>query len=188
MRVVCCVAILFAAWFTDANAQQRLTKPGGATGKSRPPFAGQQVKVKSPVTIFFLRHAEKKKQGTDPDLSSAGKKRARNLAHVLGASGAKYLYATQYKRTQQTIKPLALQLKRRVSRYVANNSATFATRKLLKLRGGSVAVVVGHSNTVPQMIAALTGSDTVEITESEFDRLFVVTLFKGKSKLVELGY
>ena len=188
MRLLCCVVILFAGWSSNADAQQRLTKPGAAAVKSRSALAGRKVRTKSPITVFFLRHAEKKKQGSNPDLSNAGKQRAQSLIHVLGTTGAKYFYATQFKRTQQTVKPLASHLKTRVSKYTAANSEMFATRKLLKLPGGSVAVVVGHSNTVPQMIAALTGNSTIQITESQFDRLFVVTLLKGKSTLVELGY
>ena len=60
--------------------------------------------------------------------------------------------------------------------------------KLRQLPRGSVAVVVGHSNTVPQMVAELTGRAAFEIDEGQFDRLFVVTLFGRTGSVVELRY
>src|SRR5215831_5142150 len=61
------------------------------------------------TTIILVRHAEKIIDPADPDveLSPAGEGRARELVDLFGDSGINAIYATQYKRTQQTVKPLA---------------------------------------------------------------------------------
>ena len=61
------------------------------------------------TTIILVRHAEKKIEPSnqDPDLSPEGFERAQEIARVFGETGVNAIYATQYKRTQQTVKPLA---------------------------------------------------------------------------------
>ena len=60
------------------------------------------------TTIILIRHAEKNIEPTnpDPDLSPFGQARAQELARMFADAGVKAIYATQYKRTQQTVKPL----------------------------------------------------------------------------------
>ena len=60
------------------------------------------------TTVLLVRHAEKTSAATDPPLSVAGKARARVLAHVAGSAGVNAIYHTQFQRTQQTVKPLAV--------------------------------------------------------------------------------
>src|SRR5882672_9651372 len=61
------------------------------------------------TTVILIRHAEKniEPNNPDPDLSPAGQTRAQELARMFSATGVNAIYATQYKRTQQTVKPLA---------------------------------------------------------------------------------
>ncbi|MGH9930616.1 MAG: histidine phosphatase family protein, partial [Pyrinomonadaceae bacterium] len=62
-----------------------------------------------PMTVILVRHAEKQivpPENKDPDLSPAGLARAQGLARMFGDTGITAIYATQYKRTQQTVKPL----------------------------------------------------------------------------------
>src|SRR6185369_15229958 len=82
-----------------------VTLLAAATIAGSPPPTGQP-----PLTIILVRHAEKKDvppENKDPDLSPAGMARAEELVRMFGDSGVGAIYATQYKRTQQTIKPLA---------------------------------------------------------------------------------
>src|SRR5947199_10426924 len=61
------------------------------------------------TTIILIRHAEKiiDPNNPDVDLSPAGQARAQELARMFGDAGINAIYATQYKRTQETVKPLA---------------------------------------------------------------------------------
>ena len=61
------------------------------------------------TTVILVRHAEKKLEpdNQDPDLTPEGSARAQEIARVFAGAGINAIYATQYKRTQQTVKPLA---------------------------------------------------------------------------------
>jgi len=129
---------------------------GSVTNAARPPAALE------PVVVFVTRHAEK---GTndprDPDLSEAGKQRADALAAMLARAGVTHLFATELKRTQQTLAPLSKQCGAAVTVVPVADSAKLADA-LLALPAGSVAVIAGHSNTVPALVRRLGG--TIERT------------------------
>src|ERR1700674_2131209 len=61
------------------------------------------------TTVILIRHAEKVIDPNNPDvdLSPAGQTRAQEIVRMFGDAGINAIYATQYKRTQQTVKPLA---------------------------------------------------------------------------------
>lgn len=130
-------------------------------------------------TIFLIRHAERADtapgvsptMAADPDLSEAGRARAESLATALKDAKITAIYATKYKRTQQTAAPLAKALGLTVA-IVAADAAAVA--KQLPGEKGNV-LVVGHSNTVPDIIKALGVTAPVTIGDDEFDNLFVVT-------------
>jgi len=108
-----------------------------------------------PVAIFLLRHAEKEANDpSDPDLSDAGRARAAALATLLEHAGVTHLYATEFKRTQQTLTPLAKGCGRSIA-VVPANAPQQLVATLLELPPGSVAVVAGHSNTIPAIARAL---------------------------------
>lgn len=124
-------------------------------------------------TIFLVRHAEKAQDGDakDPDLSDAGRARAESIAEVLKDAGITAIYATELKRTQQTAEPLARLANVEVTIVPAKETAALIAK--LKATDGA-ALVVGHSNTVPQILQALGVSAPVTIGESDYDNLFVV--------------
>src|SRR5438270_10868237 len=76
------------------------------------------------TTVILIRHAEKiiDPNNPDVDLSPAGQTRAQELARMFGDAGINAIYATQYKRTQETVKPLADKLGLRVN--VVNSKNT----------------------------------------------------------------
>ena len=135
-------------------------------------------------TIFMVRHAEKADATTDPDLSQAGRARAEALAKMLKDANITAIYATEFKRTQQTAAPLAKYLGITVTILPAKNSAALAA-KLRASNGNSL--VVGHGNTIPGLINALGISERINITENDYDNLFVVVLDK-KPRLIRLHY
>jgi phosphohistidine phosphatase SixA len=119
-------------------------------------------------TIYLTRHAEKAATGTDPALTPEGQVRATNIAATLKDAQVKHVYSTAYQRTQQTAQPLATYLGLPVKSYDPTQLATFAQQ--LRALPENV-LVVGHSDTTPELIRQLGGDPGSAIAETEFDRL-----------------
>ena len=134
------------------------------------------------VLVVVVRHAEKAtNDARDPDLSTDGEARARALAAALAGSRLDAAYATQFRRTQQTAAPAAeaAGVEVTVRPVDGHNAATYAAdlaRDLRALPAGSVVLVVGHSNTVPGIVAALDGRPERAMPETEYDRFTTVRL------------
>lgn len=145
------------------------------------------------TTIIFLRHAEQAPApASDPGLSPAGEARAAELARVLELTdvvdGVDVIYATQYRRTADTVRPLARARELEIMRYDAADTVT-VLEEILRDHKGRIVVVAGHSNTVPALIAELGGSKHVVIGEGEYDNIFIVSIpWFGKTKTLRLKY
>ena len=122
-----------------------------------------------PDTLFLLRHAEKR-DGINPNLSEAGKARAEHLVSMLKDKEIKHIFSTNYNRTLETVKPLSQKLGIVVTHYNPRQ-LTALVKQLKTLKGNTV--IVGHSNTTPQLVKLLTDHD-VTINEDQFDKLFVI--------------
>lgn len=121
--------------------------------------------------IFLARHGEKADAGRDPGLTPQGQQRARHIAAMLGQSGVEAIFSTPVARALQTAQPLAQQLGLAVQPYDA------AMPKLLveKVKALSGAVlVIGHSNTLPELVQLFGGAPGTEIDEEEYDRLYLL--------------
>ncbi len=142
------------------------------------------------TTVMLVRHAEKniEPDNPDPDLSPAGQERAHEIARVFGGAGMNAIYATQFKRTQQTVRPLADHTGVAVSLLDANQTDELVRRILTSHRGQTV-FVSGHNNSVPAIVSSLGGESIPVIPESEYDNLFIVTIYRfGKAKVMKLKY
>jgi broad specificity phosphatase PhoE len=136
-------------------------------------------------TIFLVRHAEKAVSGgTDPNLSDAGRKRAKRLANVLKDAGISKIFVTQFRRTKQTAAPLATTLNLTPNSGPAENSPLLIAR--LRASSGNV-LVVGHSNTIPEVIAGLGITTPIQIGENDYDNLFLVVR-APRPHLIRLHY
>ena len=135
-------------------------------------------------TIFVVRHAEKAQGGDekDPDLSDKGRARAELIAQVLKDAGITAIYATELKRTQQTAAPLARLMKLDVTIVPSKETAMLISK--LKATDGA-ALVVGHSNTVPEILQVLGATRAVTINDSDYDNLFVLAA-GAPTKLIHL--
>jgi len=152
---------------------------------------GDKATDKSPTVLILVRHAEKKivpPENKDPDISPAGQARAEEIAHMFSESGIAAIYATQYKRTQQTVKPLADKLGLTVTHIEAKQTAELV-KQIRAKNTGQVVFIAGHNNTVPEIIAAMGGPQMPIIPETEYDNLFILTI-QGDSKatLVKMKY
>lgn len=141
-----------------------------------------------PDAIFLVRHAEKTTEKTDPGLTEAGKARAVALAERLVDEGITHIHSSDYIRTRDTAAPLAERLGLDVEIYNAGDLPGIA-KKLKAMPGRHL--VVGHSNTTPQLTELLGGDGGTPIVEAtEYDRLYVVTMEAGepvKSYLTRFG-
>ena len=135
------------------------------------------------MTIILVRHAEKQAPTADA-LSTAGKNRAKLLARMFRKTAVTAIYTSQFTRTKQTAAPLATATGL-TPRVIAPALATARTEVLA---AGACPFVIGHSDTVPDLIGALGGPTDIEIGEQEFDRMFVVTILNGKVATVEFRY
>lgn len=158
---------------------------------SSPAPAPALAPAAAPAQVFLVRHAEKAlDQGEDPDLTPAGQARAEALAAVLGHAGVTHLFATEYRRTQRTLEPLATRLGLTVVVVPAKDSASQLAR-LRELPPGAVAVVAGHSNTIPGLVRGL-GARARDLTDADYDRLFAVALTRTttsvRASAAELRY
>jgi phosphohistidine phosphatase SixA len=147
------------------------------------------------TTIVVVRHAEKSTDDPrDPTLTAAGQQRAIALASVLKDAGVTAIYTTQYKRNRQTAEPLAQQLGISLIERPINaaNSTTYAqdlAHEILTTNSGKSVLVVGHSNTVPDIVRALSGSVVPPITDPEYDHIFIITLpGSGPPRLMQLRF
>ena len=152
------------------------------------------------TTVFLIRHAEKLTTPPgDPSLTASGKARAESLTRILSKAGIKAIFTSQFQRTKETARPLAQAL--RITPTVVPiqvdpsdpNKVTDQSIKDLVDRinqhSGEAVLVVGHTNTIPAVIRTLGGDAIATIPETEFDNLFVVTVYeKTNAKVVQLKY
>lgn len=156
------------------------------------------------TTVILVRHAEKQATppGNPPEgppLTNEGKVRAKNLARMLGKAGVKAIITSQYLRTRETAQPLAdvigiapVAVKLDPDPANSNRISEQSIKKIveqIQQHAGETVLVVGHTNSLPQLIGKLGGPSISDIPESDFDNLFILTIYaKDKAKLVQLKY
>lgn len=129
------------------------------------------------TTICLVRHAEKAEGGANPELSAAGHHRAKELARTLESMEFDACFATQYKRTQQTVEPTAKSNEQKVQIAKAGTEKRLIEKIQQEFEGKRV-LIAGHSNTVPMMLRALGVKAPPKLSESDYDNLFIVTIRK----------
>ena len=140
------------------------------------------------TTVIVVRHAEKLSDDEDPSLSDAGRARALALDRVLADLTIDAVYASQYRRTRETLAPIAASRGLTVGTHDARDFEGLA-RIIREEHAGQVVVVAGHSNTVPGLIRALGADPVADIPDDEYDDLFVVRLYDdGRAVSLHLNY
>ncbi len=127
-----------------------------------------------PVFII-VRHAEKADDDKrDPSLSEAGRQRASALADRLSGEPLQAVYATPYRRTRQTAAPAAELHELPVNDYDARQPAIELAARLRQAHPEGTVLIVGHSNTVPDITAALSGESIPAMSEMQYGLIYVV--------------
>ncbi|WP_306391226.1 SixA phosphatase family protein [Telluria beijingensis] len=122
-----------------------------------------------PSAIYLVRHGEKASLGQDPALTPQGQLRAQNIAAILHRSGIQAIFSTPTTRTLQTAQPLAQRLGLKVERYDPAKPQALVDK--VKALHGAV-LVVGHSNTLPELVRLFGGEPGADIADDEYDRLY----------------
>ena len=133
-----------------------------------------------PTVVYLVRHAEKIADGSkDPSLSEVGQARAAMLKYFFEKVPLTKIYATQFKRTKETVASIGDDHQLAVEVIQAQDPQS-QIKAIQNLPGGCV-LVAGHSNTIPALIHLL-GGPQFEISESEYDGVFMVILDGGKAQ------
>jgi len=137
--------------------------------------------------VIFVRHGERADGGAgtdtmtakpaDPSLSEAGHARAAKLAATLADAGIKAIYATEFKRTQETAKPLADKLQLTVQTMPSGDAAALVA-KVKADHPKDIVLVIGHSNTLPAAIKAFGGPD-VKRDDSDYGAIYILAPASG---------
>jgi len=127
-------------------------------------------------SVILVRHAERAGgMSADVGISEAGRCRAEVLAKMLADAGVTRIYATEVARTQETAEPLAKEINIR-SEVIPSNNIDGLVAKLRTAAPDGVALVVGHANTLPEIVKRLGGGTVPPIGDGEYGRMFIVTL------------
>ncbi len=146
------------------------------------------------TTVIFVRHAEKAATPADnPGLSPAGQRRVAELRRQLVdadvVAGVDAVYATPFRRTEETARPIAEALDLPVHPYDAEDTEAIM-EYIVKAHKGKIILVVGHSNTLPALIGNMGASKKVPpIADDEYDNIYIVSIpWFGKTKTIRLRY
>ena len=131
--------------------------------------------------VYVIRHAERADGGVvpagmttpaDPELSAEGEARAKKIAVMLADAGIKAIFTTEYKRTKNTAAPLATRLGV-ASQVVTSKDTPGLIERLRKEHANDIVLVIGHSNSMPEIIKAL-GGGVVTVADDDYTSMFVV--------------
>ncbi len=140
------------------------------------------------TTFILVRHAETA-GGNDPVLSMVGMERAEELTRIMGSLSLDAIYSTNFNRTMQTASPVAAAQGLSIQTYGGFDLDPLSDEILENYPAGKI-LVVGHSNTRPDFLNVLTGTNGFsQLPEMEYDNLFIMTVLeKGRAEVLHLKY
>jgi broad specificity phosphatase PhoE len=146
------------------------------------------------TVVIVIRHAEKESiSAPDPSLSEAGEARAALLVRMFGQpTGPGHLdaiYISSALRNRMTAAPLAARLGI-VPIVAPSDDPKALAHRIVRENSGKRVMVIGHANTVPEIVAALSGrNDIAPIDEHEFGTMYIVTVPRiGHANVLRLSY
>jgi broad specificity phosphatase PhoE len=145
------------------------------------------------TTVVLVRHAEKALSTIeDPPLAPEGEQRSEHLAQMFGegagAGRLEAIYVSNTRRTQQTAAPLAARLHLVPVILASTDAGASASRILSEHRGGAV-LVIGHTNTVPELVRELSGKEIEPIADGDFGEIYVLSVPRfGGASILRLKY
>lgn len=131
-------------------------------------------------SIYLVRHAEKQKNVENPSLTRCGQQRAKQLASILAQVNISQVYSTRYQRTRQTATPTAKENNLAIQDYNPKYLAQLAIQ-LQKRKQNTL--VVGHSNTTPQLAELLVKEKIAPLSEDDYQQLYQIQVI-GEQKIL----
>lgn len=132
-------------------------------------------------TLYLVRHAEKVADGSDdPGLTAVGRVRAVKIAAQLQNKRITEIWSSDYMRTRDTAMPLAKELGIKLEIYDPDVQGKLVTQ--LQQRHHN-ALIVGHSDTIPELAGMLCNCEVEEMEETEYDRLIIIRMLNGVAQL-----
>jgi phosphohistidine phosphatase SixA len=166
----------------------------GTPATNSPSGPPANIRSEAPTTVFLVRHAEKASDaGDDPPLTEIGRRRADDLATTLRDAGVEVVVVSERRRTHETAAPLVRARgiafdTVRLGSTVAEHAAAVA-RRIREAHRGRTVLVVGHSNTIPPIVAALGGPRFPDICDPVHSELFTMLIREtGSPQLVRSRY
>ncbi len=146
----------------------------------------------SSTIVLIVRHAEKASDAEDSPLTQAGRQRAQALVHVAADAGVRAIYSTQFKRSRDTVEPLAERLGVAITEVPVDlqrpgDYGKLLAREIMEKHSGQTVVVVGHGNTIPSIVEGLTGR-AVSLGDIAYSDLLVVNDSSGLAKVTKAQY
>ena len=162
--------------------------PVSALGDPSPPLqttGDPDPGPEEPVVVYLVRHAEKADDGTDdpPARHCPDGFGMQTLKALLTDVSLTHIHTTDWKRTRDTARPFAEEAGVELTMYDPRELEALAAE--IKAAPGRH-LVAGHSNTTPQLVAALGGDPGGEIDDLEYDRLYILVIEPGKSTVTTL--
>lgn len=146
------------------------TTVGCSSDNDSEPAAQEPIET----VIYLIRHAEKADTSANSDLSAIGFQRADNWLSILQEVNFEAFYSTNYNRTLHTAQPLATHNGKEIALY---DPAHLSLQNVIADHSGKTVFIVGHSNTIPQLINSYLGAETYpDMTETEFGNLYKISI------------
>ena len=149
-------------------------------------LAGCATTPADPAPTFYVMRHLQKASATDPDppLSAEGRANAERVYALVEANPPSAIYASPTRRAMETAAPLAARLGLTTKTYDPRDTPGLAAR--VQAETGSV-LIVGHSNTVPGIVAALGGTRPADLTEEDYGDVWVIARDSGATVKKSLG-
>ncbi len=136
-------------------------------------------------TIILVRHAEKVDESADPDLSPAGRERSARLVRAIGKFRPGAFYSTNFKRTRDTLVPLANKRSKQITVYDARRPQDLVDQVMKS--NVKRHVISGHSNTIPGLANLLAKKNLFKnLDDSEYSVIWLIKVKDGKVRRFEL--
>jgi len=129
--------------------------------------------------IYLVRHSEKIANAKDPSLTQQGQLRSQWLAAFFKSKNIDCLYSSDYNRTRETAAYISKSINVDMSLYDARNLQIIADKLTIDKRS---CIVVGHSNTTPDLARLLKANDVPDIDEREYSLFYKVSVAKSQTK------
>jgi 2,3-bisphosphoglycerate-dependent phosphoglycerate mutase len=127
-------------------------------------------------TFYIVRHAEKADNSDDPVLSNAGIQRTVLLQNYMADKGIDTVFSSDKKRTILT--GLSVALEQQIPQIVIKQGNAIELNKFIarlkKISGNTQILVVGHTNTIKEIIRGLTTQIIDDIPESQYGNLYII--------------